>query len=306
MLLFKFTACALILIASASSARAERLYALLNNDPSIGQHLVTINTDTRAVESTVVLQTANTLSPLASIDVRPATGELFGYDATGRQLYTINATSGALTAVGAQLPAGSGELIDFNPTVDRVRLVGTANQNLRLNPNDGTIAGTDTTLAFAAGDVNEGATPNIRGIGYTNSFAGAATTTLYDIDVDRDILVTQNPANNGLLQTVGALGVDLNSGIFGSFNGFDISGVTGVAYLTDGAFAGPSNLYTVNLATGAATSLGAITGLPDGRTVASIAVAAVPEPGTLTMTLTSGLAIAALVFGRNRSRSSQR
>jgi hypothetical protein len=246
------------------------------------------------------LQTANTISPLASIDVRPATGELFGYDASGRQLYTINVTSGALTAVGGQLPAGSGETIDFNPTVDRIRLVGTANQNLRLNPNDGTIAGTDTTLAFAAGDVNAGATPNIRGVGYTNSVAGAATTTLYDIDVDRDILVTQNPANSGQLQTVGALGVDLNTGLFGSFNGFDISGATGIAYLTDGGFAGPSNLYTVDLTTGAATSLGAITGLPDGRTVAAIAVTAVPEPGTSTLLISSAIAVAAVAVGRTR------
>ncbi|HEX4414068.1 MAG TPA: DUF4394 domain-containing protein [Lacipirellulaceae bacterium] len=270
--------------AFASVAGAESIYALLNNDPSEGQRLVTFDSATQAVTSNVLLQTASTISPLASIDVRPATGQLYGYDATGRQLYTINPASGALSAVGAPLPSGNfGTMIDFNP-VDLVRLVGTNNSNLRIDPSTGAIVGTDTNLAYSAGDSNAGDTPNIRGIGYTNSVAGASTTQLYDIDVDNDVLVTQNPANSGTLQTVGALGVNLNSGPFGSFNGFDISGATGTAYLTDGQFGGASSFYTVNLTTGAATSLGAVSGLPAGRTVAAIAVGSpgsVPEPTTL-------------------------
>ncbi len=228
---------------------------------------------------------------------------MYGYDASGRQLYTINVTNGELTAVGAQLPAGSGEVIDFNPTVDRIRLVGSLNQNLRLNPNDGTIAATDANLAFGPGDANEGATPSIRGIGYTNSVAGAATTTLYDIDVALDVLVTQNPAN-GILQTVASLGVDLNAGLFGTFTGYDISGATGIAYLTDGAFAGDTTLYKVDLLTGAATAQGIITGLPIGRTVAAIAVTAVPEPATISLLLSSAIALAFVAAGALRSRRS--
>jgi hypothetical protein len=283
-----FSACFRVAIAAiglggiALSANAESIYAILNNDPAIGQQLVTFESTTGAVQSTVLLQTANTISPLASIDVRPATGQLYGFDAGARQLVTINPTNGALTPIGSPLPAGTfGTFIDFNPTVDLVRLIGTGNINLRLNPTTGAVVGTDTNLAYAAGDPNAGDTPNIRGIGYTNSFAGASSTALYDIDVDNDVLVTQNPANSGMLQTVGPLGVNLNSGGFGTFTGFDISGSTGTAYLTDGPFGGASNLYTVNLATGAATSSGTVTGLPTGRTVAEIAVAfPVPEPAT--------------------------
>lgn len=292
------TAALALAVAVPSMARAESLFALLNNDPNVGQQLVTIDTDTRAVTSTIVLQTANTLSPLSSIDVRPATGQLYGFDATARQLYTINPVSGALTAVGAPLPAGNnGTIIDFNPTVDRIRLVGFDNSNFRLHPDTGAIAATDGTLAYAAGDANAGDTPVIRGAGYTNSFAGATSTTLYDIDVANDVLVRQDPPNAGTLNTVGALGVDLNAGLFGTFTGFDISGATGVAYLTDGGFAGPSNLYTVDLTTGAATSVGAITGLPTNgstfpRTVADVAIV-VPEPTSLV-----GLAALALVTRR--------
>jgi hypothetical protein len=292
--IFRSAIAAVCLTAHAAGVQAESIFAILNNDPAIGQQLVTFESSTGAVQSTVVLQTANTLSPLASIDVRPATGQLYGFDATARQLFTINPGSGALTAVGSPLPQGTfGTAIDFNPTVDLIRLIGTGNINLRLNPTTGAIVGTDTNLAYQAGDGNQGETPNIRGIGYTNSFAGASSTTLYDIDVDNDVLVTQTPANSGTLQTVGSLGVNLNGGLFGTFTGFDISGATGTAYLTDGGFAGPSNLYTVNLTTGAATSLGAISGLPVGRTVAEIAVgspAVVPEPSTLLL-LVAGVAL---------------
>jgi hypothetical protein len=293
---------AVALLASLSaSARAENLFALLNNDPAIGQRLVSFDSQTRAVTSTVVLQTVNTLSPLSSIDFRPSTGQLYGYDAGQRQLYTINTSTGALTAIGAALPAASGQEIDFNPTVDLIRLVGNGGQNLRLNPNTGAIAGTDTNLAYSPGDPNEGDAPNVRAAGYTNSVSGAVTTTLYDIDVDNDVLVTQTPANSGLLQTVGPLGVDLNAGLFGTFVGFDISGATGIAYLTNGAFAGPSDLYSVNLATGAATSLGEILGLPAGRTVASIAVAPVPEPSTILMAGIAAFGLAAYGWRRKKA-----
>lgn len=290
---FSFALLAITLASVSGPAKAEQIYALLNNDPSIGQQMVVFDSDNRTVVSTVLLQTANTISPLASIDFRPATGQLYGFDATQRQLYTINATSGALTAVGVPLPAGTGEEIDFNPVVDRIRLVGSQAQNQRLNPDSGVIAATDANLAYSAGDVNAGDAPNVRGAAYTNSVAGpVGTTKLYDIDVSNDVLVTQNPANDGLLQTVGPLGVDLNTGLFGTFTGFDISGATETAYLTDGGFAGPSNLYTVNLVTGAALSVGEILGLPTGRTVASIAVSPVPEPTSIALAITG-----AAVFG---------
>lgn len=293
-------AIALTCLATAGPAQGETLYALLNNDPSVGQTLITFDSGTRAVTSSVVLQTANTLSPLASIDVRPATGELYGFDGATRQQYKINPVTGALTTVGAPLtPAdiSAGGLIDFNPTVDRIRLLGVADENRRLHPDTGAVVGVDGSLAYAVGDVNAGDNPNIRGIGYTNSFDGASSTTLFGIDVDNDVLVTQNPPNVGTLNTVGSLGIDLNTGLFGTFTSFDISGDTGVAYLTDGGFGGASNFYTVNLTTGATTNLGTITGLSGNRTVAAIAVASpavvVPEPTSVAAVMVGSLALVA-------------
>jgi hypothetical protein len=115
---------------------------------------------------------------------------------------------------------------DFNPTVDRIRVVSNAGQNLRLNPDTGQIVDSDpntpgvqsdSDLAYATGDSNQGQSPNVVGSAYTNNVAGATTTTLYGIDSALDILVTQNPPNNGTLNTVGALGVNATGVV-----GFDV------------------------------------------------------------------------------------
>ena len=86
-----------------------------------------------------------------------------------------------------------------------------------LNPVTGALAATDPNLAYAAGDSNAGANPNVVGSAYTNSFSGTLTTTLYNIDSALDILVTQNPPNNGRLNTVGSLGFNTTNQV-----GFDI------------------------------------------------------------------------------------
>jgi hypothetical protein len=92
------------------------------------------------------------------------------------------------------------------------------------------------------------------------------TTTLYAIDADRDVLVVVNPPNAGVLNTVGPLGVD--TGLLG---GFDIAGMGNVAYaVLTGAPSNRSRLYAVNLATGAATLIGNISG---SGTIVGIAIA---------------------------------
>lgn len=214
---------------------------------------------------------------LLGIDFRPATGTLYGLGSTSR-LYTINTTTGAATQVGsagAFTLSGTAFGFDFNPTVDRIRVISNTGQNLRLNPNDGTLTATDTALAYAAGDPNAGATPRAVGAAYTNNFNGATTTTLYDIDSALDILVTQVPPNIGTLNTVGALGFDTSDLV-----GFDISGISGIAYASLTAPSGNfSQLFTIDLATGAATLVGTIGG---GVPLAAFA-APVPEPTSLAL-----------------------
>jgi 3D (Asp-Asp-Asp) domain-containing protein len=219
---------------------------------------------------------------VVGIDFRPANGQLYALT-TANRLYTINPSSGAATPVAAAALAnplnGQSFGFDFNPTVDRIRVVSNAGQDLRLNPANAAVAGVDGTLAFAAGDPNAGQTPNVVGSAYTNNFAGATSTTLYGIDSTRDALVTQGTAagvtpavgpNTGQLFTVGALGVDTNDLV-----GFDISPVTNAAFasLTPPG-ARVSTLFTINLRTGAATPVGNIGG---GRLIRDIAYAVRPE-----------------------------
>ena len=151
-------------------------------------------------------------------------------------------------------------------------------------------ATTDTQLAYAAGDPNFGSTPNIVAAGYTNSFAGTLTTTLFNIDIGRGVLTTQNPPNNGTLNTVGSLGVSSTNQV-----GFDILPFAGTAFASFTAVSGASSLYTINLATGSATLVGAI---GNGQSITGLAaVADSPEPGTVSLVL-SGMA--ALAFFRRK------
>ena len=193
---------------------------------------------------------AKTINGLAAgesilgIDFRPATGQLYGLAVTtsgAARLYTFNLSSGAATGIGAGFNLAAGVTavgFDFNPTVDRIRLVTNTGQNLRLNPNDGNIAATDANL-------NPG-TPVITGAAYTNNFAGTTSTTLFVLDAAS--LYIQTPPNAGTLVPVGMLGVT-NA----SQNGFDIGGASNTAYalLTIGT---TTKIYTVNTATGATTA----------------------------------------------------
>jgi hypothetical protein len=212
------------------------------------------------------------------IDFRPATGGLYALGSTST-LYLVDPATGYATAVGAPLAtplAGASFGFDFNPTVDRIRVVSEAGENLRLNPLTGEIAGTDTNLIYDAADVAAGAAPRVVGSAYTANFLASTRTTLYGIDVDRDSLVRQGSdggaptsPNTGALFTVGALGVDALD-----VAGFDIAS-------RDAAFAalapagGAPQLYIVNLASGAATSLGQ---LGDGSAIRGMAIPTPPPP----------------------------
>lgn len=190
---------------------------------------------------------------IIGIDVRPANGELYGVSNDSR-IYIIEPTTGAATLVSTlstPLPDADAFGVDFNPVPDRLRITSTDGTNYRVNVDTGAVI-VDGPLSYAPGDVNAGDTPEVAGSAYTNSVAGATTTTLYGIDTDNDILVTQNPPNNGTLNTIGSLGVDADE----EWVGFDIinPGTAFAALEVDG----DTNLYSVNLTTGAATFIGEI------------------------------------------------
>jgi len=177
------------------------------------------------------------------IDFRPLNGQLFALGSSSR-LYTINLSSGAATQVGtgifSTLLLGTDFGFDFNPTVDRIRVVSNLGQNLRLNPIDGTVASAD-------GNLNPGL-PMVTGAAYTNNFAGSTATSLFVVDHNMDKLYIQNPPNNGTLVEIGNLGIDLNSD-----NGFDIGSRSNNAYLI-ATVGGNTSLFTINTTSGLASS----------------------------------------------------
>ncbi|MCQ4140809.1 DUF4394 domain-containing protein [Chryseobacterium sp. EO14] len=181
---------------------------------------------------------------ILGIDFRPLNGQLYALGSSSR-LYTINLGTGAATAVGtspfATLLAGTDFGFDFNPTVDKIRVVSNTGQNLRLDPVTGGITAAD-------GMLNPG-TPMIGAAAYTNNFAGATSTTLFVIDHNTDKLYQQNPPNNGTLVETGSLGINITSA-----NGFDIGSMSQKAYLL-ATVGTATKVYSINTSTGAATAV---------------------------------------------------
>ncbi len=197
---------------------------------------------------------------MLGLDFGPRDGKLYGIS-NQNQIYTINPSSAIVTKIGSSAfnPALSGFSfgMDFNPTVNRVRVHSNLGFNARINQETGSIvdfdaatAGiqTDLNLNYSSTDKNANTNPSIVATAYTNSNATATTTTLYAIDSRHDTLVSVSPPNDGKLSTIGALGIDTSAAA-----GFDISGAsdgTALAALTTN---GISSLYTINLTTGKAT-----------------------------------------------------
>jgi hypothetical protein len=226
---------ALALINLVANSNAEPLVGVTGID-----QIVSFDSDSPgtllSVRQITGLQTSETIK---GIDFRPATGQLFALGSNSR-LYTVNLITGVATQVGsgqfAPLLDGTEFGFDFNPSADRIRVVSDTGQNLRLNPDTGAVIGTDTALAFSAGDVNFGATPRITACAYTNNYATTApltaTTTLLGVDNNLNQLVliggeAGSPSpNTGNLTTRGHIGIDPNQTI-----GFDISQASGEAFL---------------------------------------------------------------------------
>ncbi len=201
-------------------------------------------------------------------DFRPNTGELYilGYDGSNNSanLYTVNKTSALATQVGVTsitLDLGDGSKVgfDFNPTVDRIRVVSATDKNYRLHPVTGAIVATDGTLSFAGTDANAAANPEVSASAYTKSYIGSGTTTLYNYDEGLNIFTIQNPPNAGTQNTVGASGIPTGDPI--EDTDFDI--YTAPSTLVQTAYfslttTSSSNLYTVDLNTGTASLLGAV------------------------------------------------
>ena len=257
------------LTADAANA-AETAVGLTNANPST---LVTFPVGDPGAATPATINFPNVdggiLGPdtnLIGLDYRPRGGALYA-QATRGTLYVLTpaAAAGQFNATAVNVtpfvsPFFSSFLNDFgfgfNPVADAIRVVEEENLNFRFSPNSGNSLGRDESLN--PGD------PRIVAADYTNSFDGATSTTLYDIDSGSDRLFTQGSVggapvspNTGNLIDVGPLGVDTTDNA-----GLDIAQASGTAYASFelAGSLGRSVLHKLDLSTGAATPVGTITG----------------------------------------------
>ena len=230
----------------AGPAAAQSVAALVGDDT-----LAIVDVGAKKVAKT--MKVTGIAGKLHGIDVRPADGMLYGLVSDG-SVVTIDPATGKATVkskLDNMLPAGVSGTIDFNPVADRMRVIGADGTNLRVNVDDGKTA-VDGKLKFADTDMHKGETPNIVAAAYTNSVKGAKETALYDVDATIGALLKQAPPNDGVLNAVGKFGVAAKTWAF------DIAttGETNTGWLM-----GDDTLYSVDLATGKATSVGKIAGV---------------------------------------------
>lgn len=203
---------------------------------------------------------------LIGMDYRVAKGVLYALSRSGR-VYTLDTASGALTAVGnAPIAAAlDGDVfgVDFNPVADRIRVVSSKGQSLRLHPDTGALAATDPKVAYVAGDMQAGQAPDLAAAAYTYNKKDDKLTTNYAIDRRLGALVMQGSLegtqpvvspNTGQLKTVGLLGTGALQDA--SLDIADISGAAFAALRLAGHHT--TRLYQIDLSSGKATLLGTL------------------------------------------------
>jgi Ca2+-binding RTX toxin-like protein len=228
------------------------------------------------------------------IDWRPATGtfvlltresgtaRLYDFDpSTGVASSPITLTADPTDATSPYTSLSTLAGIDINPVADRLRVVTTAEENLRVNLDTG-LTITDTPIT-PTGHV-------IAAVAYTNVDNDAATgTTLYDYGYSSDTLFIQNPANNGNITSVGTSGFTVTGSP--SFLHMDVA-QNGGAFLT-GFINLDQRLARMDLATGEGTLIGptavddilGMTAVNNTISIADATVSASEAAGSVDITL---------------------
>ncbi len=148
--------CILLWIATTAVAPAAILVGLTNTGELIRFDSAAPGT----IISTVPITGLIGGDIIRGIDVRPANGMLYGLAVNNPvgadlgRIYLIDPVSGMAvqlsnTPFSTTLTNGTAYGIDFDPVADQIRIVNTADQNLRVNATTGALVATDTNLAHA-------------------------------------------------------------------------------------------------------------------------------------------------------------
>jgi len=227
---------------------------------------------------------------VADVDYRVARGVLYGATNLGR-VVTIDPWTAKVSIVSTSTPTISwggqrqvAQVRDFNPAVDRIRVVTSGGMNLRMHPDTGKLIDSnpneggvqiDKGLAYVAGDVNAGKSPEVTGVAYTYNKDNEKITTLFGIDRAQGALVRHGSVegeqpfvspDTGELRTVGALGLGTLIDV-----SMDISDLRYLALAAVRTKNEPrSVLYDVDLRSAQTRRLGLI---GDGEPVLGVAIA---------------------------------
>jgi hypothetical protein len=265
------------------------LYAVDWDVNNRNSSLYTLNTTTGAA----TLIGSTTVARLIGL-AESSSGTLYSVNesdvsATSSNLYTINPSTGAATLVGALGVAVAEGDLAFDPATGQLYVANAlTDQLLRVN-----------TTTGAATVVGNFGTPgrDVSGMTFTNGTAyGLALN-----DANPDTIVTIN-TTTGAATTVGQTGTSL--GVLAALTHDSSSGLNYMGGPLSN-FGTNTELYTVNLTTGAATPVTAITGVTFSLSgLAPIpAVTSVPEPASVIPLLTGALGL--LGYGWRRRRQAQ-
>lgn len=198
---------------------------------------------------------------MLAIDTRTKTKQLYGVSDRSI-IYVIDKFSGVATPLfgGSFTPVISGNVVafDVNPADDLIRLMTDTGQSLRISPVTGLVVGVDNSVNILQTVINS--------VAYlpSTSIGGGTKSVLYDIDIASGNLYKQLSATSPL-QLVGNTGF-----AWQGEGGFEITAAGGgfaVQYghaRTSGGLGSDDlsqdacRLYSINLKTGKATSLGKV------------------------------------------------
>jgi len=258
------------------SCQAETIVALYSNYRLRYFDSAAPGTFTKSVDLTGI----PTDEAPAGLDFRSAGGLLvLTSKGTKTSIYRVNPDSGVATPFVIDLGGWTGTVFGFDAAPidigsgDNI-IVDDTDQLVQVG--DGLSAGKtmaydNTTSDGDPVDQHAGANPAVTAVAFSNNFPEAKSSVLYGIDTTPNCLVVIN-YKTGQLDTVGPLGAPT-----GTRCGFDISGTTGTAYAALSPATGDgATLYTIDLGTGAATSVGAIGGQVQQVGVNLVDISALP------------------------------